>query len=89
LIPEEVNKVGDLATLDCYERQIPFMSGDVNQGFSALQFDASSHPLQKDLPRLGEVQAQFLEDPFMGWTNKTASQICDDYGWVLSHVGTL
>lgn len=29
------------------------------------------------------------DDPFMGWASKRASQIVEDYGWVLSHVETL
>ncbi len=29
------------------------------------------------------------DDPFMGWATKRASQVVEDYGWVLSHVGTL
>ncbi|KUJ19015.1 uncharacterized protein LY89DRAFT_510444 [Mollisia scopiformis] len=29
------------------------------------------------------------EDPFMGWASKRASQMFDEYNWVLSHVETL
>ena len=32
---------------------------------------------------------QCSDDPFMGWASKRTSQMCEDYGWVLSHVETL
>jgi hypothetical protein len=31
----------------------------------------------------------YSDDPFMGWASKRSSQMCEDYGWVLSHVETL
>lgn len=29
------------------------------------------------------------DDPFMGWATKRASNLADEYGWVLSHVQAL
>jgi hypothetical protein len=60
----------------CRQNQLP-----LNESF--LEFQPQ---LQTGSPRLGEevTPALFSEDPFMGSNSMT-----DDYGWVLSHVGSL
>lgn len=61
------------------------------QMFSDPLLELSSPSPSQDLPLLSDkaFQEMYCEDPFMGWGTKRSSQICEDYGWVLSHVGTL
>ena len=49
-------------------------------------------PLLVHLPTTtaaSESNSAASEDPFMGFANKRASNIIDEYGWVLSHVEAL
>lgn len=62
------------------------------------QYPSLSYPQPSDTTSAQHMPASSLhneqtlacsEDPFMGWANKRASQMFDEYNWVLSHVETL
>lgn len=65
-----------------------FRTERLSQVFS-VPLDISSQLQPQDLLRKKEKPSQCSEDPFMGWAIKRTSQMCEDYGWVLSHVETL
>jgi hypothetical protein len=56
---------------------------------SSLEHSSQWYP-QALSPMSGKTLLDmYSDDPFMGWANKRSSQMCEDYGWVLSHVETL
>ena len=82
---EKTNELRDLAAFSYQDQHLPFLLNDGIPGFPAPLLD-SQNQLQQPL---GDTTAGYSEDPFMGWTSKRTSQIREDYGWVLSHVGSL
>jgi hypothetical protein len=57
---------------------------DFEDGWQVQSTPASDRTQRKE-----RVDGQSSEDPFMGWASKRSNQMCQDYGWVLSHVETL
>jgi hypothetical protein len=82
---EETNELRDLAAFSYQDQHLLFLLNDGIPGFPAPLL-ASPNQLQQ---HLGDASAGYSEDPFMGWTSQRTSQISEDYGWVLSHVGSL
>lgn len=86
---EKTDKAGGLEALAYYEQDLALLGENVGQGFTAPLLETASQLQQENMLSLGGRPAEYSDDPFMGWTSKRASQMCEDYGWVLSHVGTL
>jgi hypothetical protein len=57
---------------------------DVNQIFSGPLLGISDQFVSQNMP-----STECSDDPFMGWARQRTNQMCEDYGWVLSHVETL